>query len=303
MIKEARKISLAPIAKLLRLFIRSNLRGSTRLTFLLARHFKSLQQVPIEIPGYSPVYIDLRLGSGHSFLRHSPYLGLWRELDEVNVMRRFVKSGDVAFDIGANIGLHSVLLSQLIGPQGMLFAFEPNPELHVALSRTILELGNATLLNIALSDKEAESPLFIPPDDSMASLADWTVSRNVGESHQATCRQVRLDHLREKDEIPQPDFIKCDVEGAELLVFQGGRKTLDRVDAPLILFETNKYPALGFGLDVSTSKDFLGGLKSARYSFFEVQGGGGLVPINEVNPGYSNLLAVPESKIHLCNRD
>lgn len=291
--------NLKPLASLVRLHMRSGLRGATRLTYLLARRFKSLQEVPIEIPGWKPVYIDLRLGNAHLLLMESPYSGLWRELDEVNVMQRFVQNGDVAFDIGANIGLHSMLLSNLIGPQGKLHAFEPNSELVHALSRTIAELGNASLHTIALSDKDDESELFIPPDDSMASLTNWTAATAFvadGASHTITCQQRRLDDLISEGKLPQPDFIKCDVEGAELLVFQGGRRTLDRPDAPIVLFEVNKDASLGFGQRVSESKDFLAGLELPRYQFFRVQPGGKLTRLQEAN-SFMNVLAVPSSKI------
>jgi FkbM family methyltransferase len=285
---------------LVRLYLRSGLRGASRLTYLLARRFKSLQQVPIELPGWNPVYIDLRLGNAHLLLMESPYAGLWRELDEVSVMQRFVRPGDVAFDIGANIGLHSILLSHLIGPQGKLHAFEPNPELIPALSRTLSELGNATLHTIALSDKEDESALFVPPDDSMASLVNWTGVTNfwsADDSRQIICQQRRMDDLVKEGVLPPPDFIKCDVEGAELLVFQGGQRTLERADAPIILFEVNKDAAGGFGYGVSGAKDFLADLKSPRYQFFKVQKGGDLERLREIT-SFMNVLAVPESKIH-----
>jgi FkbM family methyltransferase len=287
------------LARLVRLHMHSGLRGATRLTFLLARRFKSLQQVPIDLPGWNPVYIDLRLGNAHLLLMESPYAGLWRELDEVNVMQSFVRNGDVAFDIGANIGLHSMLLSNLVGPQGSLHAFEPNSELVHALSRTISELGNASLHVVALSDKDDESELFIPSDDSMASLTNWTAATafvDDGPSRTVTCQQRRLDDLINEGKLPQPDFIKCDVEGAELLVFQGGRGTLDRPDAPIVLFEVNKDASLGFGQGVSEAKDFLAGLELPQYEFFRVQSGGKLTRLQEAN-SFMNVLAVPRSKI------
>src|SRR5215213_5069481 len=153
----------ALLARLMRLYLRSRLRGGTRLTYALARRVESLQRVPVEIPGWSPVYVDLRLAGAHPILMESPYTGLWRELDEVSVMRRFVRDGWVAYDIGANIGLHSILLSHLVGERGRLHAFEPNEELLPALRRTIGGLGNATLHAVALSDKEARSTLYVPP--------------------------------------------------------------------------------------------------------------------------------------------
>jgi FkbM family methyltransferase len=298
MTRQSAGSSLPPLARFLRLYLRSGLRGATWLTYLLARKLRSLQQVPVDIPGWNLVYIDLRLGNAHLMLMDAPYTGLWRELDEVSVMQRFVQPGDVVFDIGANIGLHSILLSQLIGPQGRLHAFEPNPELVPALSCTISNLGNATLHTVALSDKNDESSLFVPPDDSMASLTDWTLDtalREDGEPRVVTCQQHRMDDLLKDGVLPAPDFIKCDVEGAELLVFRGGHETLDRTDAPIILFEVNKDASAAFGYGASGAKDFLAGLKSPGYQFFKVQPGGELTPLQEVTH-FMNLLAVPESK-------
>jgi FkbM family methyltransferase len=299
MSKSSSGSNLPPLAAFVRLYLRSGLRGASRLTYLLARKVKSLQQVPINLPGWTPVYIDLRMGNSHLLLMDAPYSGLWRELDEVGVMQRFVRAGDVVFDIGANIGLHSILLSHLVGPRGRLHAFEPNSELVPALKRTLSDLGNATLHTIALSDKDDESTLYVPPDDSMASLKDWTADNALGgegEPRLVTCQQRRMDDLVRDGVLPQPDFIKCDVEGAELLVFQGGQQTLERADAPLILFEVNKVASEGFGYGVSGAKDFLAALKSPRYEFFKVQAGGELKPLEAAN-SFMNVLAVPESKI------
>jgi FkbM family methyltransferase len=269
------------------------------MTYLLARTFKSLQQVPIDLPGLTPVYIDMRMGNSHTLLMNAPYPGLWRELDEVTVMRRFVRDGDVVFDIGGNIGLHSILLSHLIGPRGRLHTFEPNTELLPSLARTIAHLPNATLHAVALSDTDTQSRLFVPVDDSMASLKDWTVAtdyREGGEARVVTCQQQRMDDLVSQGILPKPDFIKCDVEGAELLVFKGGQQTLDRPDAPIILFEINKEALDGFGFEVSAAKDFLARLGSPRYQFLTVQQGGDLARVREMAP-FMNLLAVPQAKM------
>jgi FkbM family methyltransferase len=291
---------LSLLAKLVQLYVRSRLRGSTRLTYLLAQRFGSLQHVPLEIPGWAPVYVDLRLSNAHFMVMESPYKGLWRELDEVEIMRQFVRAGDVAFDIGANVGLHSILLSRLVGPQGKLCAFEPNAELLHALEFTIEQLGNATLYPIALSNKDADSQLFIPPDDTVASLADWTIAspkfNQDGPSHVIACVERRLDDLIQGGVLPQPDFIKCDVEGAELRVFQGAHNTLNRVDAPIVLFEANECASRGFDVGVSAAKDFLAALQTPHYRFSEIHEGGRLVAMQDVNPNFSNILAVPESK-------
>jgi FkbM family methyltransferase len=231
----------------------------------------------------------------------SPYRDLWRELDEVEIMRRFVRAGDVVFDIGANIGLHSIVLSRFAGSSGRLHAFEPNAELLPALTHTIGQLGNASLHAVALSNKNAESSLFVPPDDSVASLADWTALspkfKEDGPAHLVDCRERRLSDLIGSDELPQPDFMKCDVEGAELQVFQGACETLDRVNAPVILFEANECASRAFNLEVSAAKDFLSALVKPRYRFFEITAGGKLADLLEIKSSFLNILAVPRSKL------
>ena len=299
--RPADRVKLPILGRLLRVYLKSRLRGSTRMTYLLARHFQSLQQCPLDIPGWAPVYIDLRMSNAHVMLMQSPYNGLWRELDEVEIMRRFVQPGDVVFDIGANVGLHSILLSHLVGSEGQLFAFEPNAELLRALKFTIAQLGNAKLHPIALSNREAESQLFVPPDDSVASLADWTLASPIfnqdGPAHIVKCTEHRMDNLIEAGLIPQPDFIKCDVEGGELQVFQGAHNALDRVDAPIILFEVNECASRAFGFDVSAARDFLAALQSPSYRFFEIRAGGDLANVEELSPSFTSMIAVPKSKL------
>ena len=211
-------------------------------------------------------------------------------------MRRVVSRGDVVLDIGANLGLHTVLLSKLIGPEGKLFAFEPNPALLPTLRRTVGELTNATLQTWALSDQTGRRAFFVPADDTKASLADWTDEAIDGKAQEGVCEQRRLDDLLGEGAIAVPDFIKCDVEGAELLVFRGGRTVLDRTNAPIVLFEVNAYTAEGFGLAASDAKEFLERLPSPKYHFFEIRDDGALPRIVALNP-WCNVLAVPESKL------
>ena len=293
----SRGIALSLVAKLLRSYLRTSLRGQTRLTSLLAHKLTCLQAVPISIEDHAPLYVDLRVGDSRDLLKGTPWESPPYEAEEQNVMRSIVRSGSVAFDIGANIGLHTVLLSKLVGERGTVYAFEPNPALVLTLSRTIGGLGNATLFPVALSDQLLAATLFVPEDHSMASLTDWTKGRVEGKAHEVMCKTCRIDDLIDCAAITQPDFIKCDVEGAELKVFQGGSRTLDRVDAPIILFEENIYTTRGFDLTASDARDFLAGLAQPQYQFFEVKKGGRLVRSQSPHPVSANTIAVPRSKL------
>ena len=287
------------LAKVLRSYLRSGVRGQTRLTLMLAGNMKSLQSVPIQIADWSPLYVDLRDHSSHELLANSPYAATPRENDEQGVMRRVVKRGDMVFDVGANIGIHTLLLSQLVGPEGKVYAFEPNKDLLPTLQHTVSWLRNTSLLNFALSDRSDTADFFVPFDKSMGSLADWSEPRGGQASRVSTCELRRIDDLIASGVLAQPDFMKVDTEGAELSVFQGGRRTLDRPDAPIIFFESNVYTARGFGLDISASRDYLAQLELPRYVFLEmVEGGAGrVVRKDDFHPVHSMILAVPQAKM------
>jgi FkbM family methyltransferase len=256
----------------------------------------SLQFVPIKIADCEPFYVDLRKGH-HDLLKGTPWEIVPWEHSEQHVMQHIVKDRDIAFDIGANIGIHTVLLSKLIGLKGRLCVFEPNHELLPQLSLTVGGLGNATLYPFALSNKSEVATLFVPDNAEMGSLANWTSGRDgIGGIPTINCEVRRIDDLIDSGTIPQPDFIKCDVEGAELMVFQGGCQALNRADAPIIMFEANVHTARGFGLTVEDAKNYLANLAIPGFNFYEIQEGGSLVRIEKNHPIHSNILAVPRSK-------
>ncbi|HVQ37559.1 MAG TPA: FkbM family methyltransferase, partial [Pyrinomonadaceae bacterium] len=163
------------------------------------------------------------------------------------------------------------------------------------------------LYPVAVSDQDVESTLFVPDDHSMASLADWNKEEHshkgsglfgLGKTHTVTCQQRRMDELVTTESIAPPDFIKCDVEGAELMVFKGGHDTLNRPEAPIILFEAIVETARGFGLSASAAADFLASLPKPGYQFLEVREGGALRRIQPADFTNHNIVAVPQ-----CRRD
>lgn len=288
-----------PVVKVTRALLRSKLRGTHRLATLLINNVASLKATPIPFADRSPVYMDVSVSGRDSWLRESPCQSSSLEAGEQSVMRRFVKDGDTVFDIGANIGLHTTLLARLVGCGGHIYAFEPNPEVRLLLEQTIALINNATLLPFALSDESGRADLFVPNDlkvDSVASLRnEWT--RGVfGATHTVACEVRRLDELIEAGTLPHPNFIKCDVEGAELKVFHGAEETLNRADAPMVMFEVAEASANAFGATRDAASDFLLALPKSRYELFMIHEDGNLTREQTTKRDYWNLLAIPASR-------
>jgi len=221
--------------------------------------------------------MDLRLPTCRDWFLQD--LESWERLER-KVMQQVVRPGMVVFDIGANIGLQTSYLSSLVGPSGHVFAFEPNPMLGNLLKRTCQSLPNATFFPTALSDEKGTASFYIPMDHTMAGFQDWTRL----PTERSEVEMDRLDDLN----LPQPDFIKCDVEGAELKVFKGALRTLS--GQPTILFEINEHTVKPYNQPATAALDFLKALDV--YDFFQVTDAEE-VPFDHFN---GNVLAVPKKR-------
>lgn len=157
----------------------------------------------------------------------------------------------VIYDIGAHIGYHSLAFAKLAGPQGRVFAFEPN-SVNLKRAHEILALnpdlaGQIELLNIALSDKTGTS-VFLCTDDleggsstggfinEASTLWERDVYVDKIAFKEVSVPEDTIDNLVHAKTITPPDILKIDVEGAEQLVIAGALDTL-RTHKPTIIVE------------------------------------------------------------------
>jgi FkbM family methyltransferase len=163
------------------------------------------------------------------------------EHDEIQLILRIVAklggAGTRFFDVGANAGFYSLALAKTF-PGICGTAFEPIPQTYGYLKANFALNGltSVTTRNLALSDKEGELVFYTYPTQSGAS----SMARNLDSLDvvEVKCRVVKMDDYcaQHGDSIKSIDFIKCDVEGAELFVFKGGENILKR-DTPLVFTE------------------------------------------------------------------
>lgn len=156
------------------------------------------------------------------------------EKSQAVMMERLAADATTIFDIGANIGWYALIFAAAI-PNAMVYAFEPLAATYAYLETNIRlnTLKNIRPYNLGLSDNTGTLTFYVYPEGSWnASAANLTERPDVKT---VTCAVQTLDAFVAEAAV-QVDFIKCDVEGAELLVFQGGAATIMR-DKPVVCAE------------------------------------------------------------------
>jgi FkbM family methyltransferase len=166
--------------------------------------------------------------------------------DDAFFVQKFIKPGMTALDIGANVGFFTLMMARLAGDSGRVHAFEPSRTTLEKLRRNIEEnaFQNITILEVALSDRVEERALHHDEDPSQNRFGQ--VVSPAGEEKVA-CRPLDA----ELGPGATFDFVKIDVEGAELLVFRGAEKLLAANPHAPILCEFNDANARSLGFSIA----------------------------------------------------
>lgn len=190
-----------------------------------------------------------------------------------NVLSAVISPSDVVADIGSHQGGLAIFFANLVGPHGHVHAFEPIPSTFETLSMNIsaIHLNNrVTLNNVALSDERGRTVVNIPSSGTQG--ASLTL-HNFGQfwSHEGVtslrCETETLDNYLRDNFIRSIDFVKIDVEGAEMLVLRGMGETLSARIPPALMLEIFP-PFLGdFGFNV---EDLFLLLHSHRYVIYYI---------------------------------
>ncbi|MBZ5668208.1 MAG: FkbM family methyltransferase [Acidobacteriia bacterium] len=168
---------------------------------------------------------------GLKWIAGSSNHGCWLGSYEYHKRKAFeerVAKGSVVFDIGANTGFYTLLASVLVGPQGRVFAFEPVPRnlRYLQEHLRINGIKNVSVIEAAVADCVGVAHFDAGPNPSMGRLAaDGCL----------TVRTVSLDEMVRRGELPPPDYMKIDVEGAELLVLTGATFLLENTRPTVFL--------------------------------------------------------------------
>ena len=164
------------------------------------------------------------------------------EPGETAVIKKYLKSGMISVDAGANIGYFTLLMARLVGPSGQVHAFEPGKE-NVALLKKNVKLNSydsVTVNNSAVSSKSGSLIFYL----SDTNPQDHRIIKDTSEDRKSySVKAITLDNYFGSKKV---DFIKMDIQGAELLALEGSHKILSKYH-PILVIEYWPYGILQAG--------------------------------------------------------
>jgi FkbM family methyltransferase len=162
-----------------------------------------------------------------------------REEDIVELFRP--RKGDVVVDVGAHIGKYSLIASKMVGPQGKVIAIEAHPDNYDILKKNIVlnNLTNVVALNFAVHSKETMVKLYEPGQEEGFTIYNTIMTGRKMSNNQkyVEVHAKTLDSILLENAIKEVNWIKIDVEGAELEVLRGAPNTLSKSGSSSLLIE------------------------------------------------------------------
>jgi FkbM family methyltransferase len=147
---------------------------------------------------------------------------------DVQFVKEIVRPGDYVIDIGANIGLYTKHLSLLTGPSGKVISIEPLSQNVAVLECVIkkLNLKNVEILHGAVASTPGRGEVYVPETGTFEGFYLARFAKEGDKGERQLVEVFTLDQLLKQGKLDRVDFIKCDVEGAELEVLKGATTLL-----------------------------------------------------------------------------
>jgi FkbM family methyltransferase len=278
---------IAPITR------RYPLRGSERLLRLLYSPFNR-ENAPIEavIRYNKDMLINLDTAS---YIEWYIYFFGYYERYIINLMKRWLRQGGVAVDVGANVGCHTLIMSSLVGPAGRVLAFEPHPKIfeRLADNLNLNRLANVKTFPYALADESGSANLYTFGEDyANQGMSSLTPVDGTEAQHSIPIECKTLDEVAESESLDRLDLIKIDTEGYEAKVIMGAKKSLASF-RPSLLLEYNKAHWQRAGHTLEDVKSLLTDL---GYELYFARRSGIIVKVKDSLPPAANILAVPHGR-------
>lgn len=223
---------------LILLFASKGLKNKIRFIFyLLLNLVNKLKIVDVKIKDFKMVFKDVTFWIGLSSAELSSYIEIFAKTIYEQQAGFKAKDGEVIFDIGSNIGLFVIRQASKVGPNGKIWAFEPNP---FVFNRLIKNLGENNILNAVAIQKAVTSKvgkmkfsfnINITPEGR--SLHSEELDKNKNMILEVEC--ITLDNFVIENSIRKINLLKIDVEGEECEVLKGASEKALSITEKIVL--------------------------------------------------------------------
>ena len=188
------------------------------------------------------------------------------EVDLINFLKSLLNDCSVFIDIGANIGIYTLLASKHIRKDGKVFAFEPSDWAYNRLKENLKlnETKNVEVFKLAVSNFTGLKQFYVCEDDAYNSL----ISTPMKEVQKVVeVESICLNDFCVNRNIDQIEILKIDVEGADYLVLKGAEEILKSDKSPIIVCEFNQKISGGITYNKDEFSEFM---KELSYKFFMI---------------------------------
>lgn len=187
-------------------------------------------QVAAGILKGQPLLLDLQAEKDYWLGTYEPELQA--------ALRRWLQPGWVVFDVGANIGYVSLMLARMLGPRGKVFAFEALPANIQRLRRNLSLNPQAPVevIHAAVVETERAVHFLTGPSHGMGKVEGSAGRQDVAYGETLVVDGLSLDAFVFTQGHPQPQVVKMDIEGGEVLALPGMRRLLAQAH-PLLFLE------------------------------------------------------------------
>jgi FkbM family methyltransferase len=272
------------------------------------KNFENFQRLSAD-PNYLLREADRHVRGGYAVFeqvyRDKP-ASIPHEASERRLVTARVKPGMTVFDVGANLGDYTILMSRLVRETGRVFAFEPASSTAARLSRRLAEHGceNATVIQKAVYSQNKPLEFHEFPEEfsvwnslGKPNMADpANPSKLVPLEKSETVQGIRLDDFCKEQKIERVDFLKLDVEGAESDALLGAADLLRRRAIRVIQFEISR--AMLDGMNKRAGEVFEI-LKANGYECHRIQPDGSAgAEVSESTSFYENYVAFVRAPVH-----
>jgi len=170
------------------------------------------------------------------------------EISETRLVQALLRPGMTFVDIGANIGYYTLVAARIVGETGVVHCFEPNRPMCLRLEENIHRNGlrNVVVHSEAVARFTGQVEFFASTWDANQGISSLVPGKGRGEMQRVP--SVSYDDFVDGLGGRRVDLIKMDIEGAELLAIEGGRKALGQADAPGLIFEADDLTQVGAAL-------------------------------------------------------